>query len=154
MFNLFKKKEVGLIIHQYKNLLIDLPLNWEYELEAGDQEACFDPKSQSTLRLHIIKAIPPSEITTEENIKSLTNNQPYGTTSKGYILTSPDYRESIESGKNIIHITWKLINYTSDEKIIAVVIYTVLLEESESTQEKAVLNLIENSLQNAMLLNN
>lgn len=79
MFNLFKKKQITLINHQYKNLLIPLPLNWVYELEEGDLEACFDPKSQSTLRLHIIKSIPPKEEAFEENIKSLTANQPYVT---------------------------------------------------------------------------
>jgi len=61
MFNLFNRKRLNYIDHQYKNLFISLPLNWKYELEEGGQEACFDPESQSTLRLNIIKVIPPEE---------------------------------------------------------------------------------------------
>jgi hypothetical protein len=153
MFNLFKKKQIALINHQYKNLLISLPLNWEYEFETGDQEACFDLKSQSTLRLNIIKATPPTGMTTEENIKSLTADQPHVTTSKGYLLTGPAYNESIEGNRNITQITWKLINYAGDEKIVAVLTYTVLSEEKDSPHEKTIFNLLENSLQNAVLLN-
>ena len=152
MFNLFRKKQITFINHQYKNLLIPLPLNWEYELEEGDLEACFDPKSQSTLRLHIIKSIPPKEETFEENIKSLTANQPYVTTPKGYLLTNRAYRESIEVGKDITLVTWKLINYVGDEKLIAVLTYTVLSGEKDSAREKEILNLIENALQNSELL--
>jgi hypothetical protein len=151
MFNFFKKKQMTLIKHQYKNLLISLPSNWEYELEEGSQEACFDPGSQSTLRLHIIKAIPPPEITTGDNIKFLTANQPHVNTSKGYLLTSPAYSESTESGKNITLVTWKLINCTGDEKIIAVLTYTVLSKEKDSAQEKEIFIMIENSLQNSEL---
>lgn len=152
MFNLFKKQQITLIKHQYKNLLISLPLNWKYELEEGNQEACFDPKSQSTLRLNIIRGIPLEEMTYEENIKYLTANQPYVTTSKGYLLTNPAYRESIEGGRNITLITWKLINYADDEKIIVVLTYTVLSEEKDSAHEKEIFNLIKSSLQNSELL--
>ncbi|MDB4918959.1 hypothetical protein [Mucilaginibacter sp.] len=153
MFNLFKKKQIPSINHQHKNLLISLPLNWKYEFEEGDQEACFDPKSQSTLRLNVIKVTPPEGKTPEENIKDLTVNQPYVTTSKGYLLTKPAYRESLEDGNNITLVTWKLINYDGDEKTIAVLSYTVLSEEKDSEQEKEIFNLLENSLQNSELLN-
>ena len=153
MFNLFKskKKQITFIDHQYKNLRISLPVHWEYELEEGEQEACFDPKSPSTLRLHMIKAIPPEGVSSEENIRSLTADQPYVTTSKGYLLTKPTYSEFVDGSKNITLITWKLINYTGDEKIIAVVTYTVLSEEKDSVPEKGIFNLIENSLQNSEL---
>jgi len=154
MFNLFRKKQIPSTNHQYKNLLISLPSNWKYELEEGGQEACFDPESQSTLRFNVIKAVPPEGITAEENIKSLTAEQSYIITSKGYILTSPGYKESVEGDHHITLITWKLINNAGDEKIIAVVTYTVLSKEKDSPQEKEISNLIENSLQNADLLNN
>lgn len=153
MFNLFKKKQFTLVKHQYKNLHISLPSNWEYELEEGDLEACFDPKSQSTLRLHIIKAIAPKGETPEESMKSLTANQPYVTTSKGYLLTNRTYQESVDGGKNITLVTWKLINYVGDKKLIAVLTYTVLSKEKDSAKEKEIFSLIENSLQNAELLN-
>lgn len=151
MFNLFKKKQITFINHRFKNLLISLPSNWEYELEEGDQEACFDPKSQSTLRLHIIKALPPEGTTVEKDIKSLTADLPYVTTSKGFLLTDPTYGESIEGSKRITLITWKLINFTRGENLMAVVTYTVLSEEKDSAQEKRVISLIENSLQNSEL---
>jgi hypothetical protein len=48
---------------------------------------------------------------------------------------------------------WKLINCAEDEKIVAVLIYTVLSEEKDSVHEKTVFNLLENSLQNSVLLN-
>ena len=154
MFNLFSKKQIPSADHQYKNLLISLPSNWKYELEEGGQEACFDPESQSTLRLNIIKVVPPKGMAAEENIKSLTAGQPYIITSKGYILTRPCYNESVESGHNITLVTWKLINNTGDEKIMAVATYAVLSKQKDSPQEKEMLNLIEDSLQNAELLNN
>ncbi|MFC0518049.1 hypothetical protein ACFFGT_27795 [Mucilaginibacter angelicae] len=151
MFNLFKKKQIPLIKHQYRNLTIVLPSHWQYELEGEDQEACFDPKSQSTLRFNIVKAMPPTGATDEENIKFLTADQPYITTAGGYLLTGPAFKESVDSGNNISLITWKLINYTGAEKIMAVITYTILSAEKESAQEKEIFNLLENSLQNAEL---
>jgi hypothetical protein len=145
MFNLFNKKQLALIRHQHKNLLISFPSHWKYELEQGDQEACFDPKSQSTQRLNIIKVISHKEMTTEDTIKSLTNDQPYITTPEGYLLTGPVYKETTEDLKNITLVTWKLINYTGDEKIVAVLTYTVL-SEKDLPQEKEIFKLIEKSL--------
>lgn len=152
MFNLFRKKSIALTKHQYKNLTIALPSHWQYELEGNDQEACFDPEIQSTLRFNIVKAVPPTGTTDEENVKFLTADQPYITTAGGYLLTEPVFKESADSGNNISLITWKLINYTGAEKIMAVITYTVLSAEKESAQEKEIFNLLENSLQNAELL--
>jgi hypothetical protein len=151
MFNLFKKKQVVFLTHHYKGLHIDLPSHWQYESEGEDQEACFDPKSQSSLRFNIIKAIPPQGTTVEENVKFLTADQPYVTTAKGYFLTGPTFKESVDSGNHITLITWRLINYAGDEKTMAVVTYTVLSAEKESAQEKEIFNLIENSIKNAEL---
>lgn len=151
MFNLFKKQQVTLLKHQYKNLLISLPSNWHYEFEEGEQEACFDPKSKSTLRLHIIKAVAHQAGLFEEDLKNLTGNQPYTSTRKGYLLQGPLYKESIDSGQEIILITWKLINYVGLEKIIAVLTYTVLKAEKDSTSEKEIFKMIESSLHNAEL---
>jgi hypothetical protein len=132
-------------------LLIALPVNWEYILEQGDQEACFDPKSQSTLRLNIIKAIPPKGIDSEEKIKSITANQQFAITTKGYLLTSPFYSESNEGDENITLISWRLVNNSGNEKIIAVVTYTLLSKEKDSAKENEIFNLIENSLKHAEL---
>lgn len=151
MFNLFKKQFINLVNHQYKNLVIALPESWKYEPEEEDQEACFDPKSQSTLRINIIKAIPPKGAPPEENIKNLTDNQQFVTTSKGYLLTAPSYSKSIDLGKKITLISWRLVNNAGHEKIIVVFTYTVLTEEKESTKEKGIINLIESSLQNALI---
>lgn len=152
MFNLFKKQPIKLVKHQYKNLVIKLPANWKYELEEGDLEACFDPKSQSTLRLHVIKAVSQKDKTLEENINSLTGNQPYVATLKEYLLTKPTYSDIAENGKNITLITWKLINLIGDEKIIAILTYTVLSEEKDSDQEKEMIAMIESSLNNSELV--
>ncbi len=152
MFNLFKKQPIKLVKHQYKNLVIKLPVNWKYELEEGDLEACFDPKSQSTLRLHVIKAVSQKDETSEESINSLTGSNPYVITLKGYLSTKPTYSNTTESGKNITLITWKLINIIGDEKIIAVLTYTVLSEEKDSNQEKGMIAMIESSLNNSELV--
>lgn len=133
-------------------MVIQLPVSWKYELEEGDLEACFDPKSQSTLRLHIIKASSPADKTSDENIKSLTGNQSYVTTLKGYLLTKPTRSDTTESGKNITIITWKLINPTGDEKIIAVLTYTILSEEKDSEQEKGMIAILESSLNDSELV--
>jgi hypothetical protein len=151
MFNLFKKQKEKLINHQFKNLLISLPLHWKFEFEEDGQEACFDPKSKSTLRINIIKAIPPKDANSVEIIKSLTHNQSYITTSKGYLLTDSAYRESVESGYDITLITWRLINNSDYERIIAVLTYTVLTAEKELPEEKEIFELIEDSLQSAIL---
>ncbi len=149
MFNLFKKQQS--VSHSYKNLTLALPSAWEYELEEGDLEACFDPKSQGTLRLHIIKAVSPENKTAEEDIKSLTSNEPYITTQNGYLLTNSTCTSTTESGKNLTLISRRLINAKGKEKIIAVLTYTVLTAEKDNSQEKEVLNLIEESLKNAKL---
>jgi hypothetical protein len=151
MFNLFKKEQVTLLKHQYKNLLISLPSNWSYEFDGNEQEACFDPKSKSTLRLHIIKAVAHQTVSFEEDLKNLTGNQPYTTTTRGYLLQGPLYRESVDNGQEIILITWKLINYVGLEKIIAVLTYTVLKMEQDSSSEKEIFKMIESSLHNAEL---
>lgn len=145
------KKQPKLIGHQFKNLFIQLPSNWEYGIEAGDQEACFDPDAQSTLRFHIIKAVSLTEITTLEKIKSLTLNQPYIVTKNGLLLTEPVYEATTEDTIDITLITWMLINYESIEKIITVATYTVLSAEKDSKREKDVIDLIEKSLRNSEL---
>ncbi|QKJ30050.1 hypothetical protein HQ865_09865 [Mucilaginibacter mali] len=151
MLNLFKKKSIMLIKHQYKNLLIDLPANWEYELEQDEQEACFDPSCQSTLRLNIIKVIPSDGASNEQNIEALTGNQQFMTTQNGYLLTKANYRDSIDSGENITLVSWRLISNAGYEKIMAVVTYTVLKKEKNSKKEKMIIHLIENSLKNSEL---
>jgi len=151
MFNLFSKQPVKLVRHQFKNLSIDLPFNWHYEMEEADQEACFDPTSNSTLRINIIMAIPPDGLTTSDRLKILTNNQSFVTTTKEYFLTEPLYSESIESGQNITLISWKLINNTNHDTIIAILAYTVLTAKLNSKKEKDFLSLIENSLRSADL---
>lgn len=151
MFSLFKKQPVKLFRHQFKNLSIDLPFNWEYAMEEPDQEACFDPKSNSTLRINIITATPPDGLTPSDGLKILTNNQPFIATTKDRFLTGPLYSESIESGQNITLISWRLINNTHHENIMAVLTYTVLTAELNFKKEKEILSLIENSLSNAGL---
>lgn len=153
MFNLLKKKQAALVPHRYKALHIDLPSHWQYESEGEDQEACFDPKSQSTLRFNfnIIRVVPPNGTTGEENVKLLTADQPYITTTGGYLLTGPSFKVSADNSINITLITWRLINHVGAEKIMAVITYTVLSAEKESAQEKEIFNLLENSLQNAEL---
>ena len=105
MFKLFGKKQTAFVNHQYKNLRISLPSHWAYELEKDGIEACFDPNSQSTLRLHIIKANQPTGMTDEENKKSLTANQPFLVTVKGLILTKPTHDDAIEDNHKITLIT-------------------------------------------------
>jgi len=149
MFNLFKKRQGSLVKHRYRNLFIYLPDHWVYDVEQGAQEACYDPNSQSTLRIKIITAKHPEETTNEEDIKSLTGNRPYTTTKKGYLLTKPDCIESVESNKEITLVTWRLIDNSRPEKVIIIVTYTMLSEEKDSTQEKGIITLIGNSLENA-----
>ncbi len=148
MFNLFRKKHIPLIIHQYKNLIIALPAHWQYESEGEDQEACFDPKSNSTLRFNIIEAIPPPGITEEENLKLLIADLPYATTVHGNLLAGPAYKESGDNGTMITLITWRLIK---PERMMAVITYTVLSAEKDSSSEKETLKLIRTSLLNAQL---
>ena len=148
MFNLFRKKQIPLITHQYKNLIIALPAHWQYESEGEDQEACFDPKSKSSLRFNIMEAIPPEGISEDENLKLLIAGLPYATTVHGTILAGPAYKESEDNGVMIMLITWRLIK---PEKTIAVITYTVLSAEKDSASEKKTLNLIRTSLLNAQL---
>ena len=150
MLDFFKKRRVKLCEHQYKNLLIPLPSHWEYQLEEGDIQACYDPKSQSTLRIHIIKAIHRGTYM-ERDIEALTNDQPYVTTSRGYLLVNPTYVNSHENGQNITLVTWRLVNHTPIQKLIAVLTYTVISTEIESKKEKQTISLIENCLQKAEL---
>lgn len=149
MYNLFRKKQLSLKEHRYINLIIDLPAHWQYEFEGEDQEACFDPKSQSSLRFNIIEAIPPQGVTVDENIEFLVAGQPYATTVHGNILAGPAYKESADGGKEITLITWRLIK---PEKTMAIITYTVLSAEKETASEKETLKLIRTSLQNAQLL--
>jgi len=151
MFNLFRKKPINLVKHQFKNLLIFLPSNWKYSMEEGDQEACFDPKSQSTLRINIIRSIALQTANAEESIAFLTDDQPSSTTSKGYFLTNPVSNDYTENDTNITLITWRLVKVSDEEKILAILTYTVLSEEKESEKEKEVLGLIEISLNDAEL---
>ncbi|SEO80374.1 hypothetical protein SAMN05192574_11388 [Mucilaginibacter gossypiicola] len=148
MFNLFRKKQIPLITHQYKNLIIALPAHWQYESEGEDQEACFDPKSKSTLRFNIIGAIPPDGISEDENLKLLIADLPYATTVHGNLLAGPAYKESEDNGTKITLITWRLIK---PEKTMAVITYAVLSAEKDSTSEKEILTLIRTSLLNAQL---
>ena len=152
MFNLFRKKPDTLVEHRFKKLLISLPSNWEYSMEEGDQQACFDPKSQSTLRINIVEAIPPHLETEEKSIALLTDGQPYTTTLNGCLLTSPVSKDHIEDGNHITLITWRLINIAGEKKILAILTYTVLSEEKDSVKEKGILDLIENTLNNAGLI--
>lgn len=137
--------------HQYKNLSIELPSHWEYELEEGELQSCYDPKSQSTLRIHILTAIPPRQ-SADDLIEALTNNQPYLTSSKGHLLVGPTYFDTTESETNITLVTWKLINHKAEKKLIAVLTYTVLSSEIKSAKEKETISIIENSIQNADLI--
>jgi hypothetical protein len=150
MFNLFKKQGAKFHKHQYKNLSIELPSHWEYELEEGDLQSCYDPKAQSTLRIHILTAIPPHQ-SADDLIEALTDNQPYLTTSKGYLLVSPTYFDTTESGINITLVTWKLINHKTAQKLIAVLTYTVPSAEINSAKEKETISQIEILIQNADL---
>lgn len=151
MFNLFKKQRDPFHNHHYKNFSIDLPSHWEYELEEGDQQACYDPKSQSTLRIYILTAIP-SRQSADQTIGDLTGNQPHFTTSKGYLLTNPLYLDTTEGGQNITLVTWRLINNNPKQKLIAVLTYTLLSAEINTEKEKETISMIENSLQNAIFL--
>jgi len=121
-------------------------------MEEGDQQACFDPKSQSTLRINIVEAIPPHLETEEKSIALLTDGQPYTTTLNGCLLTSPVSKDHIEDGNHITLITWRLINIAGEKKILAILTYTVLSEEKDSVKEKGILDLIENTLNNAELI--
>ena len=81
-------------------------------------------------------AIPPDGLTTSDRLKILTNNQSFVTTTKEYFLTEPLYSESIESGQNITLISWKLINNTNHDTIIAILAYTVLTAKLNSKKKK------------------
>ncbi len=153
MFNLFKKDSIKLIKHRYKNLLIALPANWEYEFEQDEQEACFDPKCQSTLRLNILKVVHTDRDDSQGIIEELTDKQSYTITQNEHLLTQPTYIETIESGENITLISWRLINNVGYEKIIAIITYTVLTKEKDSKKEKTTIDLIENSLKYSELSN-
>jgi len=152
MFNIFRKKSNTLVEHWFKNLLISLPSSWAYSMEEDGQQACFDPKSQSTLRINIIEAIPPYLETVDESIAFLTDGQPYTTTLKGFLLTSPVSNDYMEEGNHITLITWRLINIAGEKKILAILTYTVLSEEKDSVEEKGIVDLIENTLNNAELI--
>ena len=71
------------------------------------------------------------------------------TTKNGYTLTNPKYVDYIENGHKIILVTWKLIDNSKEEKIMAVITYTVLSSEKDSEKEKSQINLIQKSLENA-----
>jgi len=75
-------------------------------------------------------------MTAEENIKFLTANQSYVTTLKGYLLTGPAYSESKERGETITLITWKLIKYTGNIQIMAILTYTVLSDQKRCGTRK------------------
>lgn len=151
MFNIFKKSESNIGNHRYKNLSIDLPGNWEYELEQGDQQACYDPKSQSTLRIHILEVTPPEQ-TIDQAIQTLTAGIPYHTTSKGLLLTNSTSFDTLEGNQNITLVTWRLINHKLMQKIVAVLTYTVLTAEKDSIKEKEIISLIDSSLRSADLI--
>ncbi len=151
MFSIFKKDGNTLQKHQYKYLTISLPSNWQYELEDLDIEACFDPNSQSTLRISFIKARPPKNITEEENIATLTSNQPYVYTKNKYILTNSSCCNTQENNIDLVVITWMLIDNSDLIKIAAIITYTILSSEKDTAKEKGVINLIENSLNEAEL---
>jgi len=152
MFNLFRKERNTLIKHRFKNLRISLPSNWNYSMEEGGQQACFDPKSQSTLRINVIETIPPNLETVDASIKLLTDGQPYTTTLKGCLLTIPVSSDYIDDGNHITLVTWRLVNVTGEKKILTILTYTVLSEEKDSMEEKRILDLIGNTLNNAELL--
>jgi hypothetical protein len=151
MFNIFKKPKSNINNHCFKNLSIDLPSNWEYEFEHEDQQACYDPKSQSTLRINILQVTPPKE-TIHQTIQTLTANSPYITTSKGLLLTNSTYFDTLEGDQNITLVTWRLINYKSVQITMAIFTYTVLTADKNSTKEKEIISFIDNSLQSAVLM--
>lgn len=150
---MFKTSKNNVGNHRYKNLSIDLPTNWEYELEQGDQQACYDQKSQSTLRIHILQVTPPEQ-TTDQTIQTLTADTPYITTSKGLLLTNSTYLNTIEGNQNITLVTWRLINHKPVRQIIAILTYTILTAEKDSTEEKEIISMIDNSLLSADLIYN
>ncbi|WP_162997105.1 hypothetical protein [Mucilaginibacter kameinonensis] len=129
-------------------MIINLPAHWQYEFEGENQEACFDPKSKSTLRFNIIEVIPPPGITEEENLKFLIADLSYATTVHGNLLAGPAYKESDDNGTMITLITWRLIK---PERTMAVITYTVLSAEKDSSSENETLKLIRTSLLNARL---
>ena len=152
MFNLFRKKPDTIVSHRFKNLLISLPSKWKYVMEDGGQQACFDPKSQSTLRISIIEAISPDLETVDESIMLLTDGQSYTTTVTGCLLTTPVSSDHIDDGNLVTLISWRLIDIRGRKKIIAVLNYTVLSEEKDSVKEMGILDLIGNTLNNAELI--
>ncbi|GAB3920616.1 hypothetical protein GCM10028827_02640 [Mucilaginibacter myungsuensis] len=132
--------------------MIDLPSHWQYELEEGDLEACFDPNSQSTLRLYIIKAVAPLHSSSEQNIADLTSGLPYIITSDDLVLTKFISEDIKEGNSELTILTWRLIDVKSIEKIAAIITYTVLSDRINSTSEKEAVQMIERSLQTAKFI--
>lgn len=151
MFDFFKKNKNLSIKHQFKNLSLALPVHWIYELEEAEQQACYDPKSQSTLRINIMKVVTPEHQSVADQISDLTGDQPNVITPKGYLLVNPSYFDTVDNGQSITLITWRLINPKSSQKLIAVLTYTVLQSEIDKSNEKDTISMIADSLLQADL---
>lgn len=68
------------------------------------------------------------------------------------MLTEPSSSRFEENGRNLEVVTWRLINSSSSEKLIAVITYTMLSSERSTPYENEVVKLIENSLIDADLI--
>ncbi len=143
-------------MHKYKNLTLSLPLTWQYSLEdvegGVEAEICFDPQSESALRLSIIKFINPENSKTVEDVVDIaTSSKSYVITTTGCYLTNQEFENAVEAEKDITLMSRRLVNIKGEEVTIVVVTYTFLTSEKNTPYEKETLNLLENSLQNATL---
>jgi len=149
MFNFFKKPKDTFKKHQFKQLSMDLPGHWQFEMEQDEQQACYDPKSQSTLRINILTVrkldVDPSNV----DLNALTGDLPYKMNSNGLLLVNPTYLDTTEGGQRIVLVTWRLINAKALEKIIAVFTYTVLRAELDTAHEQGVISMVSSSLMHA-----
>jgi hypothetical protein len=151
--DVFQKRNGDSVQHLYQDVSLSLPSHWKYEDE-GDMEACFDPASNSTLRLHIIKfTVPDGEEPATTLAKSLSS-QPYVATPKGYFLTVPPVElHKTERGRPITLVNWKLASLAGVQKIMVVATYTVLAESRESALEQGQIAMIGNALKGAEIRN-
>jgi hypothetical protein len=139
-----------MIKHQYKNITLDLPKNWVYKKEQGDIEACFDPQSQSTLRIHLMQVKAPEGSSEEKRIKSLTGGLDYTLTKLGYFITNPQIKETVEQNNKLTVFSWRLIQIlNSDGANIIILTYTILATQKDSEQEKKMVKELQNSFEEA-----
>ena len=139
-----------MVRHEYKNFALNLPNNWLYEKEEGDIEACFDPTSKSTLRIHLMKLRPPVNASQAEKIKVLTGGLQYTFTDFGYMLTIANVFQK-HKNNDIDLITWRIIKLPENgEADIALLSYTVLSVEKDSEKERGIINDLEKSFKEAV----